>query len=349
LLWINSHIATKLIGGTLLVIAVVFVVANYQAIRKEQTVLLDQMDTQGSLLAKVVSNSCTEPLLIKDYPVLETIAELMIKSEADLSYVCIERQDGKIVAEVPAGASQDPAVLASSRTYASPIKVSPNDISSIGRFSFGISTRRADDFIAERIRSLVTNTVISFVTITIFLFIFLRLLVSEPLRKLDIQASALGKGDWDSPITLSSRDEIGRLAATLDTMRQELDKSSKLIIEQNKELYKHTEKLEELVKERTDELLSTNKELKQEIIERTKAEVEREKVINKLQLALAEIKTLQGIVPICSFCKKIRDDKGFWNQVESYVAEHTDARFSHTCCIDCAKKHYPEVFADDQK
>ncbi|MCB2181525.1 MAG: cache domain-containing protein [Desulfobulbaceae bacterium] len=54
------------------------------------------------------------------------------------------------------------------------------------------------------------------------------------------------------------------------------------------------------------------------------------------------IETLRGIVPICSYCKQIRDDKGYWNQVEAYVAKHTDARFSHSICPSCMKKHYPE-------
>ena len=49
-------------------------------------------------------------------------------------------------------------------------------------------------------------------------------------------------------------------------------------------------------------------------------------------------------MPVCSFCKKIRDDKGFWNQVEAYVADHTGAESSHGICPDCAKEHYPEYF-----
>jgi hypothetical protein len=61
---------------------------------------------------------------------------------------------------------------------------------------------------------------------------------------------------------------------------------------------------------------------------------------------LSRIETLRGIVPICSYCKQIRDDKGYWNQVEAYVAKHTDAEFSHGICPDCMKKHYPE-FVDN--
>lgn len=61
-----------------------------------------------------------------------------------------------------------------------------------------------------------------------------------------------------------------------------------------------------------------------------------------LQKALDEIKTLAGILPICSFCKKIRDDQGYWNQVEDYVRKHSKAEFSHGFCPECAEKHYPD-------
>ena len=69
----------------------------------------------------------------------------------------------------------------------------------------------------------------------------------------------------------------------------------------------------------------------QDITERKKAEEEREKLISDLQAALAEIKTLSGIIPICAKCKKIRDDEGYWNPVEVYVRDHTEAEFSHAC------------------
>jgi len=62
----------------------------------------------------------------------------------------------------------------------------------------------------------------------------------------------------------------------------------------------------------------------------------------ELQEREAEVKTLSGLLPICSFCKKIRDDKGYWNQLESYIKDHSEAEFSHSVCRDCAKKHYPE-------
>jgi PAS domain S-box-containing protein len=72
------------------------------------------------------------------------------------------------------------------------------------------------------------------------------------------------------------------------------------------------------------------------------AEVERERMIAALQSALADVKTLSGIIPICANCKKVRDDKGYWEQVESYVSHHSNAQFSHGVCPDCVEKLYPE-------
>ena len=68
--------------------------------------------------------------------------------------------------------------------------------------------------------------------------------------------------------------------------------------------------------------------------------------IKELYQALDQVKTLRGIVPICASCKKIRDDKGYWNQVEVYVRNHTEAEFSHGICPDCMKRLYPEFAAD---
>jgi CheY-like chemotaxis protein len=67
---------------------------------------------------------------------------------------------------------------------------------------------------------------------------------------------------------------------------------------------------------------------------------------SELQKALAEIRTLRGIVPICAHCKQIRDDKGFWHQVEIYIRNHSDVEFSHGICPDCIKKYYPEYAKD---
>jgi hypothetical protein len=65
--------------------------------------------------------------------------------------------------------------------------------------------------------------------------------------------------------------------------------------------------------------------------------------LDELTTAMAEIKTLTGLLPICSICKNIRDDKGYWNRIESYISTHSDARFSHSICPECARQHYPDL------
>lgn len=81
-----------------------------------------------------------------------------------------------------------------------------------------------------------------------------------------------------------------------------------------------------------------------DIAERKKAEEERERLIGELQEALARVKTLSGLLPICASCKKIRNDQGYWQQIEAYIRDHSEAEFSHSVCPECAKKLYPEVF-----
>jgi len=87
-------------------------------------------------------------------------------------------------------------------------------------------------------------------------------------------------------------------------------------------------------------------------IARAAAEEARQQLIVQLQEALAKVKTLSGLLPICASCKKIRDDQGFWHQVEVYIQEHSDAEFTHGICPECAQKLYPQlhkVITDDQE
>ena len=69
----------------------------------------------------------------------------------------------------------------------------------------------------------------------------------------------------------------------------------------------------------------------------------------ELERALKEIKTLQCILPICSSCKKIRDDKGYWNQIEAYLRQHSDLSFTHSICPECAARLYPDFYPADKK
>jgi PAS domain S-box-containing protein len=80
-----------------------------------------------------------------------------------------------------------------------------------------------------------------------------------------------------------------------------------------------------------------------DISERKAAEAERERLIGELQEALVRVKTLSGLLPICAACRKIRDSKGHWDELEGYIRKHTEADFTHGICPDCRLKLYPET------
>ena len=81
----------------------------------------------------------------------------------------------------------------------------------------------------------------------------------------------------------------------------------------------------------------------QDITKLTDLEKEKNQLIEKLQQALSHVKKLSGFLPICASCKKIRDDSGYWNQIETYIRDHSEAEFSHSLCPECSRKLYPEL------
>ena len=119
---------------------------------------------------------------------------------------------------------------------------------------------------------------------------------------------------------------VGNKQAAYDAYDVELTQllaSTMWSIAQRKRMHEH---LREQVAARTAELEVRNRELEQ---------------------AIEDVRTLSGIVPICSFCKQIRDDRGYWNQLEAYLSRHTEARFSHGVCPECARKEFPDLPLDE--
>ncbi len=91
-----------------------------------------------------------------------------------------------------------------------------------------------------------------------------------------------------------------------------------------------------------DAFREVNENYLHEINDRKQTQLEKDKLIVKLEESLTKVRTLEGIIPICMHCKEIRDDKGSWNKLEIYISEHSDAQFSHSLCEKCLKKYYPE-------
>ena len=98
------------------------------------------------------------------------------------------------------------------------------------------------------------------------------------------------------------------------------------------------------LRQRNLEIEAAHEEIKSEIQERLRAQIEKDKLIIELEHALGEVKTLTGLLPICASCKRIRDDNGYWNQLESYIRDHSDAEFTHSICPECQEKLYPDLF-----
>jgi hypothetical protein len=103
------------------------------------------------------------------------------------------------------------------------------------------------------------------------------------------------------------------------------------------------------VRERTVEIERVNARLRTDVDERSRMVQERDRLLHELQAAMTNVKTLTGLLPMCVSCKRIRNDQGYWDQVETYIGKHSDARFSHGTCPECTRRLYPELFEEDDE
>jgi hypothetical protein len=104
-----------------------------------------------------------------------------------------------------------------------------------------------------------------------------------------------------------------------------------------------TGRLERMVEKGREELELKNEKLHEDLQTIQKMQLEKQELIDDLQSALQEVQTLGGLLPICAYCKKIRDDKGYWNRLESYIESNSEAQFSHGICDDCMDERFPGV------
>ena len=152
---------------------------------------------------------------------------------------------------------------------------------------------------------------------------------------------------------MSSNSELLRRIQELETQVRHLGNELRLTKEEYEEATaKYLDiycNLEKKINERTMELDAANGKLLCEIEERKRTEAEKEQLIVQLQKAMQDVKVLSGFLPICAACKKIRDDTGYWRQIEEYISKHSNALFSHGICPDCSKKLYPEYHEELQR
>lgn len=159
-------------------------------------------------------------------------------------------------------------------------------------------------------------TVIILLLVGVLLWITNKMIIT-PISAITVAAQEVSRGVYSGFMLPDQRkDEIGVLARTFNRMSENIRDN--------------TEFLEGRVAERTAELNEANRELNEHA--------------RQLEEALARVRTLQGMLPICSHCKKVRDDKGYWEKIEHYIYQQTGTEFSHGICPECAHKLYPEVF-----
>lgn len=148
--------------------------------------------------------------------------------------------------------------------------------------------------------------------------LFLDQSVLRPLNRL---AGAVGRagstGRLDLPATADRKDEIGELGAAIEGLLSE-------------------------IKAQRQDLEAANRRLETDIVQRRQAEAALAEERDHLQHALAQVTTLSGMLPICSHCKQIRNDQGYWERIEHYISQHSGASFSHGICPECMRKYYPE-------
>ena len=154
-----------------------------------------------------------------------------------------------------------------------------------------------------------------------------------------IQINGLNKGSTNQSLLVNINDYMKEEDLYYLFSIQDISKD----VAMKNQLNQSNARLDIRVEERTSELVRTNDALKLEIENRKQAERKRDQSIAELKVALDEIKILNGLIPICASCKKVRDDTGFWEQIEGYIRKNSEANFSHSICPDCHESLYPDL------
>ena len=190
-----------------------------------------------------------------------------------------------------------------------------------GRYLVGIDMRA--DEVKNKLAELRLTGALSLVASVLLALLFALYLsrgLTRRINRLSSQCRDLALGNFDSRIKWRSFDEFDDLADAFNIMSDKISSTRTELIRAITELQQSRGELESRVSERTREL--------QESIDR--------------------MEVMRGLLPICASCKKIRDDQGYWKQLEHFISEHSEARFSHSICPDCAVRLYGKVFDEDK-
>ncbi len=237
-----GRLGVQLIGATLLVLSIGMLVSSVHTLDNEEQLLSEQLDTRGNSLAQLGAVACGELILGSDYPRVETILEELPKCNRDVVYARAEKLDGTKIYEVfrpglDSGIETSREYVAESYVAMGSTKGGAKpDVLCVGRIHIGLSIVSLSALKKQRTRVLGLEAGVSFLVIGLVLSYLISRKVAQPLAVLDRQASALGRGDLDTPVEATSDNEIGRLALTLDGMRENLRASHSEVRANNTEL-----------------------------------------------------------------------------------------------------------------
>ncbi len=190
-----------------------------------------------------------------------------------------------------------------------------------GRYLVGIDMRA--DEVKNKLAELRLTGALSLVASILLALLFALYLskgLTRRINRLSSQCRDLALGNFDSRIKKRSFDEFDDLADAFNIMSDKISSTRSELMQAIAELQKSRGELETRVSERTRELQET----------------------------LGRMEVMRGLLPICSSCKKIRDDQGYWKQLEHFISEHSEARFSHGICPDCSLKLYGEIYGKNK-
>ena len=332
ILWKLNLLLVAISAGVLLLVSAGYVFQYRDEFKKT-------MVTEAEALAAVVGFSSAPALLFEDHAAAaQSIAALGVKKNIAAAYI-YDNRGALFCAHNPKNLPQDfPSSPPEDNwhyfddTYLHVFHTIEINDNAVGTIYIMISM---DELSKRQFQYAVIAGIIFCVgfVLTVLLSFVLQRLLMEPILSLSatVREISLDK-NYTLRAVKKTDDEIGTLIDGFNQMVQEI---------QSHDIY-----LEEKVARRTAELKTANENLIEEMQERMEIEREREKLIVELRTLLAEVKTLTGMLPICCSCKKIRDDQGYWRQIETYLQDHSNAEFSHGICPECAKKLYPDFYSD---
>ena len=235
----GARLGTKLIVATLAFVALVFALLGAWTLKSERRALEGALDSTGEAMAFILATSCIESMLEGDYPKVKTVILESVERREEVVSVRVENASGRLVEKVFGKNSGEILDRHLFKEFVADIKVSGGTDApdkSYGTLTLGVSTQPLEELVASHARQIALQLAMACLTLGALLTFVCNRIVAKPVRTLGMQASRLGSGDLETPIQLSTRDELGTLAKTLEEMRGSLSKSLGEVRAKNDEL-----------------------------------------------------------------------------------------------------------------